>query len=177
MKLLHISDLHYRMQYKSSNKAFAYDSIFPNMVPPMQQLDICLQKMGEKEREQLSAVLISGDMTEYGTQEDYKQLHTEIEKRCPDIPIIVMSAKVDVEDKVSLLLGGAVDYVTKPFDTKELLARITVALRVKTPSLNRTLEFEDITLDTFTYEVFIEDKKVKLTRTEYAILKLLIQNP
>lgn len=45
------------------------------------------------------------------------------------------------------------------FDTKELLARITVALRVKTPSLNRTLEFEDITLDTFTYEVFIEDKK------------------
>ena len=85
--------------------------------------------------------------------------------------------KVDVEDKVSLLLGGAVDYVTKPFDTKELLARITVALRVKTSSLNRTLEFEDITLDTFTYEVFIEDKKVKLTRTEYAILKLLIQNP
>lgn len=48
VKLLHISDLHYRMQYKSSNKAFAYDSIFPNMVPPMQQLDICLQKMGEK---------------------------------------------------------------------------------------------------------------------------------
>ena len=101
----------------------------------------------------------------------------ELLTQISDIPIIVMSAKVDVEDKVSLLLGGAVDYVTKPFDTKELLARITVALRVKTPSLNRTLEFEDITLDTFTYEVFIEDKKVKLTRTEYAILKLLIQNP
>lgn len=83
----------------------------------------------------------------------------ELLPQISDIPIIVMSAKVDVEDKVSLLLGGAVDYVTKPFDTKELLARITVALRVKTPSLNRTLEFEDITLDTFTYEVFIEDKK------------------
>ena len=94
----------------------------------------------------------------------------ELLPQISDIPIIVMSAKVDVEDKVSLLLGGAVDYVTKPFDTKELLARITVALRVKTPSLNSTL-------DTFTYEVFIEDKKVKLTRTEYAILKLLIQNP
>lgn len=101
----------------------------------------------------------------------------ELLPQISDIPIIVMSAKVDVEDKVSLLLGGAVDYVTKPFDTKELLARITVALRVKTPSLNRTLEFEDITLDTFTYEVFIEDKKVKLTRTEYAILKLLIHYP
>lgn len=63
----------------------------------------------------------------------------ELLPQISDIPIIVMSAKVDVEDKVSLLLGGAVDYVTKPFDTKELLARITVALRVKTPSLNRTL--------------------------------------
>lgn len=101
----------------------------------------------------------------------------ELLPQISDIPIIVMSAKVDVEDKVSLLLGGAVDYVTKHFDIKRILARITVALRVKTPSLNRTLEFEDITLDTFTYEVFIEDKKVKLTRTEYAILKLLIQNP
>ena len=69
----------------------------------------------------------------------------ELLPQISDIPIIVMSAKVDVEDKVSLLLGGAVDYVTKPFDTKELLARITVALRVKTPSLNRTFEFEDIT--------------------------------
>lgn len=64
----------------------------------------------------------------------------ELLPQISDIPIIVMSAKVDVEDKVSLLLGGAVDYVTKPFDTKELLARITVALRVKTPSLNRTLD-------------------------------------
>ena len=94
-----------------------------------------------------------------------------------DIPVIVMSAKADVENKVSLLLGGAVDYITKPFDTKELLARITVALRVTTPSITRTLSFQDITLDTLTYEVFIEDKKIKLTRTEYAILKLLIQNP
>lgn len=94
-----------------------------------------------------------------------------------DIPVIVMSAKADVENKVSLLLDGAVDYITKPFDTKELLARITVALRVTTPSITRTLSFQDITLDTLTYEVFIEDKKIKLTRTEYAILKLLIQNP
>ena len=93
------------------------------------------------------------------------------------IPVIVMSAKVDVEDKVSLLLGGAVDYVTKPFDTKELLARITVALRTPTPSLSRILKFQDIVLDTYTHEVFVADKKVKLTRTEYAILKLLLQNP
>lgn len=46
-----------------------------------------------------------------------------------DIPVIVLSAKVDVEDKVKLLLGGAADYITKPFDIKELLARISVQLR------------------------------------------------
>lgn len=46
-----------------------------------------------------------------------------------NIPVIVLSAKVDVQDKVGLLLGGAADYMTKPFDTKELLARITVQLR------------------------------------------------
>ena len=101
----------------------------------------------------------------------------ELLPQIAEIPVIVMSAKADIENKVSLLLGGAVDYVTKPFDTKELLARITVALRVAAPSLNRTLTFQDITLDTFTYEVFIADQKVKLTRTEYAILKLLMQNP
>lgn len=101
----------------------------------------------------------------------------ELLPQIAEIPVIVMSAKADIENKVSLLLGGAVDYVTKPFDTKELLARIPVALRVAAPSLNRTLTFQDITLDTFTYEVFIADQKVKLTRTEYAILKLLMQNP
>ena len=49
------------------------------------------------------------------------------------IPVIVVSAKTAVEDKVELLLGGAVDYLTKPFDTKELLARIAVRLREKNP--------------------------------------------
>lgn len=48
-----------------------------------------------------------------------------------DIPVIVVSAKAEINDKVNLLLGGAVDYVTKPFDINELLARITVALRKK----------------------------------------------
>lgn len=101
----------------------------------------------------------------------------ELLPQISDIPVIVMSAKVDVEDKVSLLLGGAVDYVTKPFHTKEVLARIMVALRVTVPSINKTLQFEDITLNTCTCEVLLADRKIKLTRTEYAILKLLIQNP
>ena len=93
------------------------------------------------------------------------------------IPIIILSAKSEDADKILGLNVGADDYVTKPFDTKELLARITVALRTPTPSLSRILKFQDIVLDTYTHEVFVADKKVKLTRTEYAILKLLLQNP
>ena len=94
------------------------------------------------------------------------------------IPVIVMSAKVDVEHKVDLLLGGAVDYVTKPFHTKELLARIAVHLRTfEILGKAGILTFEEIELDIDTHIVKIKNAEIKLTRTEYAILKLLMQNP
>ena len=94
------------------------------------------------------------------------------------IPVIVMSAKVDVDNKVELLLGGAVDYVTKPFHTKELLARIAVHLRIfDALDKSEILTFEEIELDVDTHIVRIKDTEIKLTRTEYAILKLLMQNP
>lgn len=88
-----------------------------------------------------------------------------------------MSAKVDIDNKVELLLSGAVDYVTKPFNTKELLARIAVQLRnfTNAPAAS-TLTFDDITLNTDTHIVTIGTSEIKLTRTEYAILKLLMQN-
>lgn len=94
-----------------------------------------------------------------------------------DIPVIVLSAKVDVDDKVSLLLSGAVDYVTKPFNSKELLARISVALRRGPVSQSGVLDFDDISLDINTHEVMCGENEAKLTRTEYAILKLLVNNP
>ena len=95
-----------------------------------------------------------------------------------DIPVIVVSAKADVNDKVNLLLSGATDYITKPFDTKELLARISVALRTHIkPANNIELKFDDITMDTVTHNVTVKNKVVRLTKTEYAILKLLLQNP
>ena len=94
------------------------------------------------------------------------------------IPVIVVSAKADVENKVDLLLGGAVDYVTKPFHIKELLARIAVQLRDTTAvSAASVLTFDAIILDTDTHVAAVGQKEVKLTRTEYAILKLLMQNP
>ena len=102
----------------------------------------------------------------------------ELLPRLNGIPVIVVSAKAGVEDKVDLLLGGAADYVTKPFDTKELIARIAVQLRNAAVSgAGMMLEYRDIVIDTRTHSVYVCGEMVHLTRTEYAILKLLMQNP
>lgn len=94
------------------------------------------------------------------------------------IPVIVVSAKADVDNKVDLLLGGAVDYVTKPFHIKELLARISVHLRnAESMGISSELTFGEIVLNTDSHAVKAGGRDVKLTRTEYAILKLLMQNP
>lgn len=102
----------------------------------------------------------------------------EVLPRMKGIPVIVVSARADVEDKVDLLMGGAADYVTKPFDTKELLARIAVQFR-KASGLEETtvLTFEDLSLHMDTHEAEIDGKEIRLTRTEFAILKLLMRNP
>lgn len=102
----------------------------------------------------------------------------DVLKRIEGIPVIVLSAKADVEDKVDLLLGGAVDYVTKPFDNRELLARIAVQLRAPArESLAPVLTVGALRLDAASHEVSFAQIPVRLTKTEYAILKLLMQNP
>ena len=94
------------------------------------------------------------------------------------IPVIVVSAKVEVRDKVGLLLAGAADYVTKPFDLQELLARITVQLRrAAAPEQPPVLAAGDLRLDAAAHAVTVCGEAVKLTKTEYAILRLLMQNP
>ena len=102
----------------------------------------------------------------------------EVLSHIKNIPVIVLSAKVDVQDKVNLLLGGAVDYMTKPFDPDELLARIIVGLRKTEIADDSTvLVADDLTLDVSLQEVTAGNRLVKLTRTEFAILKLLMMNP
>ena len=93
------------------------------------------------------------------------------------IPVIAVSAKASVDDKVELLTGGCVDYITKPFDIKELKARVAAHLRVSQGFGNGTLTCSDITLFTTRHEVLIGDAPVHLTRTEYAILKILMADP
>ena len=100
----------------------------------------------------------------------------ELLPKIKDIPVIVVSAKADVTDKVELLLNGAADYITKPFDMQELLARIAVQLRNKNTSPS-IISFGNITLYADTLTVKLGETDIHLTRTECAILKLLMQNP
>lgn len=102
----------------------------------------------------------------------------EVLRHIEGVPVIVLSAKVDVQDKVNLLLGGAADYMTKPFDIKELLARITVQLRkAEQKGENNSFCVGDLVLNMLSLTLTVCGQAVKLTRTEYAILKLLMENP
>ena len=92
-----------------------------------------------------------------------------------EIPVIVVSAKGDVTDKVGLLLGGAADYITKPFDNAELLARVAVQLRKHAQnSGNAPLTYHALILHPGSRTVTANGQEIRLTRTEYAILKLLM---
>ena len=101
----------------------------------------------------------------------------EVLPRIQGIPTIVVSAKVDVQDKVKLLLGGAADYITKPFDLSELLARIAVQLRKTGGGMSDRIAVGDFQLDLSARTLRVNGSDIRLTKTEFAILKLLMQNP
>ena len=95
-----------------------------------------------------------------------------------NIPVIILSAKADAEHKAELLIDGAADYITKPFNTKELLARITVQLRRQVSREPEDLvTVGNLTLELTSHVVCVNNTHLHLTRTEFAILKLLMQNP
>ena len=95
-----------------------------------------------------------------------------------NIPTIVVSAKIGIDDKVAMLFSGACDYITKPFDSKELLARVYLRLQENENSnKSEIFSYKNLVLDKNSQKVSEFEKSVFLTRTEYAILKLLIQNP
>ena len=98
-----------------------------------------------------------------------------------NIPIIVVSARIDNEDKISALDAGADDYLTKPFNTEELLARIRVALRRKTYTSEETVQTSVFTNGNLKIDyaqgcVYVDDKEVHLTAIEYQLLCLLAKN-
>lgn len=101
----------------------------------------------------------------------------EVLQKIKGIPIIIVSAKIGIDDKVSMLTDGAEDYITKPFNTRELVARVAVALRKAHIPSSSIYTWEEISLDSSSHTVSACGKTATLTKTEYAILKLLIQNP
>ena len=94
-------------------------------------------------------------------------------------PVIVLSARTDEKDKVAALDAGANDYITKPFGTAELQARIRAALRIHQQNMNRSLggeqkfQIRDMVIDYDTRHVRIKGEDIKLTQTEYNIVALL----
>ena len=90
-------------------------------------------------------------------------------------PIILLTAKEDVKDKVSGLDLGADDYLTKPFSTEELLARVRAIIRRNNEAVcDNLLTFSDLGLNLATYELFCGDKSVKLGLKEFDTMKLLL---
>jgi len=92
-----------------------------------------------------------------------------------NIPIIMLTAKSDLTDKVLGLDSGANDYITKPFRIEELFARIRVVTRSQNQNLNK-LSVGKITICTDSYQVFLEEKEISLTKKEYDLLYQLVLN-
>ena len=96
-----------------------------------------------------------------------------IRERKIDTPVLMLTAKDDVTDKIAGLDYGADDYITKPFNTEELLARIRALLRRKENFLGDVLQFADFSLNRDTFELIKGNKKIALNKKEFQILELL----
>lgn len=92
------------------------------------------------------------------------------------IPVLLLTAKSDVEDKVMGLDSGANYYITKPFDTQELLAAVRAITR-KEAQFDNKLHFGNVTLDTSTYELTSDTGNVKLTNKEFQMMEMFMSNP
>lgn len=94
-----------------------------------------------------------------------------------NVPILMLTAKSGIDDKVLGLDSGADDYLGKPFAMKELLARIRAMTRRKTEVAHTVLKMGNLTLDRNTYELQVEDNNVRLANKEYQMMEMLMANP
>ncbi len=93
------------------------------------------------------------------------------------LPVLMLTARTEVEDRVAGLDAGADDYVVKPFALEELLARLRALLRRTSDEATELLRFADLELDPSTREVRRDGRAIELTRTEFSLLELFLRNP
>ena len=108
-----------------------------------------------------------------------EELLSEIKKKY-SVPVMVVSAKDSIESKVDLLNSGAEDYMTKPFDIQELIARVGVQIRRfsgETEQRKDVLSYKDLRLCTDSYTVTVSGKQADLTKQEFKILEFLLLHP
>ena len=101
----------------------------------------------------------------------------EIRSRGSLIPVLLLTAKSEVDDKVLGLDAGANDYLTKPFNSRELLARIRAMTRTQTAQANSQLQLGNVTLDRATFELSTSAGAYRLANKEFQMMELLMSNP
>ena len=101
----------------------------------------------------------------------------ELRKRGNNVPVIMLTAKSELDDKITGLDSGANDYLTKPFEVKELMARIRAVTRVQWQQKDSKLTYGNLTLDCAAYEVSTPFGKEQLTNKEFQLLEMLMRDP
>ena len=97
-------------------------------------------------------------------------------RKTTNAPVLVLSSKDSMDSKLALLRGGADDYMTKPFNLEELLARANI-LTKRSEHSGQNLTYKSLRLDTDNYQAYVDNMPLALTKTEFKILELLISNP
>lgn len=132
--------------------------------------------LGSVEKNQPSVILLDWMLPEMSGVEICKLIRSKPDIK--NIPIIMLTAKGEEEDKIKGLSAGADDYVTKPFSVPELLARVKTQLRrAPEPNTQKELVFEDIRMDLVEKKVFRGDVYIHLGPTEFRLLKMLMETP
>jgi two-component system, OmpR family, response regulator MprA len=105
-----------------------------------------------------------------------------LRRRGDDLPVLMLTARVELDDRVAGLEAGADDYLPKPFELEELIARLRALLRRSRGfddggSQEEILHFEDLTMNLATREIHRGDRPLQLTRTEFNLLEVMMRNP
>ena len=140
-----------------------------------QQFDITIEKDGieamnnvDKNRDVYDLIILDLGLPGMSGNKLCKNI-----RKISETPIIVLSARNSVEEKVELLQNGASDYITKPFDMNELSARIQVNIRKQK---RENLTYKDIDINVANYTAKISNEQISLSKTEFELLKILVEH-